>query len=113
MKVASAVTHSTGYDYTTTVETDQGVLIFGFDLTDAILVKNIVSKNEGEWGVSFPLRGDTSHFALLMKENGVYSLTLSKDRVVEFDNIDSAVIADSIVDSYEKTPEFSPLRLVS
>lgn len=111
MKVTSAVTHSIGYDYTTTVETDQGTLVFDFDLTDAILIKNTVNKTEGGWGVHFPLKGDTSYFALLMNEDGVYSLVISKDRGVEFDHIDSVIITDSIVDSYERTPKFSPLRL--
>lgn len=98
--------------YATTVTTEGGDMFFRYSEMDVILLRSVLEKEKGEWGVAIPVNAPAKQFVSLFNDGGELSMFVATPMVIELGHEDALIVARSIVGAYEKSRERGELRSV-
>lgn len=90
-------------NFATTVDLAGDRLFFRYNVTDAILIKSVLEKKSGKWGVAVPVNSPGNQFVTVLRDGKDLTVMVKIDELREFEGADALSIAQSIALSYDET----------
>lgn len=113
MKVMNVETRAVGTEnFATTLELVGDSLFFRYNVTDAILIKSVLEKKRGQWGVAVPVNSPGNQFITVLRDGKNLTVLTKVDELREFEGSDALSIVQSIALSYDESRQSNVVELV-